>query len=118
MHNTYRIICYHTVPYGSSKGSEKLCHLLSSCQSVQITSFTQGILGSRASPVRTHVDKRADGVPLRALRLYKEPWAVNALVGLRLPAFLAPLALPELVLRGCGDVQNIWWFPKSRCPGD
>ena len=32
--------------------------------------------------MRTHVDKRADGVPLRALRVYKEPWAVNALVGL------------------------------------
>ena len=48
--------------------------------------------------MRTHVDKRADGVPLRALRVYKEPWAVNALVGLRLPALLAPLALPELVL--------------------
>ena len=68
--------------------------------------------------MRTHVDKRADGVPLRALRLYKEPWAVNALVGLRLPALLALLALPELVLHGSRDVQNIWWFPKSRRPVD
>ena len=68
--------------------------------------------------MRTHVDKRADGVPLRALRVYKEPWAVNALVRLRLPALLAPLALPELVFHGRSDVQNIWWFPKSRCPVD
>ena len=68
--------------------------------------------------MRTHVDKRADGVSRRALRVYKEPWAVNALVGLRLPALLAPLALPELVSHGSRDVQNIWWFPKSRCPVD
>ena len=68
--------------------------------------------------MRTHVDKRADGVSRRALRVYKEPWAVNALVGLRLPALLAPLALPELVLHGRSDVQNIWWFPNSRCPAN